>query len=62
MDASDAKEAGILDTYARALFDSGQVAEAVAWQKKAIAAAADEEMKKDLGATLKKYETKVGAK
>jgi thiol-disulfide isomerase/thioredoxin len=62
LDATDAKEAGILDTYARALFDSGKVAEAVEWQKKAIAAAADEEMKKELGETLKKYEATAGSK
>jgi thiol-disulfide isomerase/thioredoxin len=62
VDVTDAKEAGILDTYARALFDSGKVAEAVAWQKKAIVAAADEDMKKELDATLKKYEAKVSAK
>lgn len=58
--ATEAKEAGILDTYARALFDSGKVAEAVEWQKKAIAATADEDLKRELGETLKKYETKSG--
>lgn len=62
VEVTDAKEAGLLDTYARALFDSGKVAEAVAWQKKAIVAAADEDMKKELDATLKKYEAKVSAK
>ncbi len=62
VDVTDAKEAGILDTYARALFDSGQVAEAVAWQKKAVAAAAGEDIKKELDTTLKKYEAKAGAK
>jgi hypothetical protein len=62
VEVSEAKEAGILDTYARALFDGGKLADAVAWQKKAIAAAADEDMKKELSATLKKYEAKAGAK
>jgi len=62
VDVTDAKEAGILDTYARALFDSGKGADAVAWQKKAVAAAADEDMKNELGATLKKYEAKAAAK
>ena len=62
VDVTDAKEAGILDTYARALFDSGKGAEAVAWQKKAIVAAADEDMKRELGETLKKYEAKAGTK
>jgi thiol-disulfide isomerase/thioredoxin len=55
VDATDAKEAAILDTYARALFDSGKPAEAVEWQKKALAAAAEPEIKKELEATLKKY-------
>lgn len=62
VEVSDAKEAGILDTYARALFDSDRVAEAVDWQKKAIVVAADEDMKKELGETLKKYEAKAGSK
>jgi len=62
VDASQAKEAGILNTYAQALFAGGKVAEAIACQKKAIAAAADEEMKKELGETLKKYEAKAGKK
>lgn len=62
VEVTDAKEAGILDTYARAMFDGGKVAEAVAWQKKAIAAATDEDMKKELGETLKKYEAKAATK
>lgn len=62
VDASDAKEAGILDTYARALFDSGKASEAVDWQKKAIAAADNEETRKELEATLKKYQQKAAAK
>ena len=62
VEATDGKEAGILDTYARALFDSGKTGEAVEWQKKAIVVAADENMKKDLTETLKKYEVKAGSK
>lgn len=62
VDASEAKDAAILDTYARAMFDSGKLAEAVAWQKKAVAAAEDDEAKKELGETLKNYEAKVAAK
>ena len=46
----------MLDTYARALFDSGKVADAVEMQKKAIANCEDETAKSDLQATLKKYQ------
>ncbi|MGC3957126.1 MAG: TlpA disulfide reductase family protein [Verrucomicrobiota bacterium] len=60
--SSGGKEAGILDTYARALFDSGKVAEAIEQQKRAVAAAADEELKKDLTATLKMYQDKAATK
>jgi thiol-disulfide isomerase/thioredoxin len=62
VDASGGKDAGILDICARATFDSGQTAEGIAWQQKAIAAAGDDETKKELGETLKKYEAKVAAK
>ena len=58
MDASGGKEAAVLDTYARALFDSGKIAEAIVQQKNAIAAADDEDTKKGLSETLKKYEAK----
>jgi thiol-disulfide isomerase/thioredoxin len=62
VDACEGKDAAVLDTYARAMLDSGKLAEAVAWQKKAVAAAEDEDSKKELGATLKKYEAKAAAK
>ena len=58
MDASGGKESAVLDTYAHALFDSGKTAEAIVQQKKAIAAAEDDDAKKELGETLKKYEAK----
>ena len=54
VEASGGKEAAILDTYARALFDNGKKAEAVVQQKKAIEAA-PEAMRSDLKATLEKY-------
>lgn len=56
VDASKAKEPSALDTYARALFDSGNAREAAAWQRKAVAAATSDEMRGDLEASLKKYE------
>jgi len=56
LDASGGKDAGILDTYARALFNSGKVADAIAAQKKAVAAAEKDEEKAELEVALKKYE------
>lgn len=58
VDASGGKEAGVLDTYARALFDSGKTAEAIIQQKNAIVLAKDDEAKNKLTETLKEYETK----
>lgn len=58
-EATDNKAPQILDTYARALFDSGKVAEAVAQQKKAIGLAADAD-REQMTATLKEYEAKLG--
>ena len=46
------KDGSILDTYARALFDAGQTADAIALQEKAVAAAPDDA---ELAATLARY-------
>jgi len=63
VDATGSKEVGPLFVYARALFEGGKVAEAVNWQKKAIAAADDnEDARKELEETLKKYQAKLAAK
>lgn len=62
VDATGGKEPSVLDTYARALFDSGQTAEGIAWQKKAVALATDEETRKQLTETLQKYEARSPAK
>lgn len=58
---SNTNEPAIIDTYARALFDNGQVAEAIAQQKKAIELADDEELKAELREQLKDYEKKPAA-
>ncbi len=55
--ASEGKMAAVLDTYARALFDSGQVAAAIEQQQKAIHVADDEAIKAELTRTLKRYQT-----
>ncbi len=58
LDASGATNASILDTYARALFDTGKVSEAIEYQKKAIAVAEDEPTRQALRETLSQYEAK----
>ena len=55
-DASGGTSANVLDTYARALFDNGRKADAVAALTKAIAATPSEELKGELTKTLKAYE------
>lgn len=59
MKLSDSKSAAIVDTYARALFDSGKKEEAIKFQRKAVELAASSEMKAELEATLKQYEKAV---
>jgi hypothetical protein len=56
VDASQGKDAAILDTYANALFASGKIADAIEHQKKAVAACDNDDLKKELEATLKKYQ------
>lgn len=56
LDLSEAKDAGILDTYARAMADAGKIVEAIEFQKKAIAACANDTEKTALQETLKRYE------
>jgi thiol-disulfide isomerase/thioredoxin len=56
-DACEGKEAAIVDTYARALFDNGQKQAAIEYQKKAVQLAGkDEGLRMELETTLKKYE------
>jgi len=63
VDATDSKQPGPLYVYARALFDGGKTAEAVAAQKLAVVAVGDnEEARKQLEATLKQYEEKLAQK
>ena len=56
-DACDGKNAAIVDTYARALWDNGQKKEAIDYQKKAVELGSeDEQAAAELKATLRKYE------
>ena len=59
-DSCEGKDANIVDTYARALFDNGKAGEAIACQKKAVALASAPGQKAQLEATLKEYEAKAG--
>lgn len=52
VEATQQQRGDILDTYARALFDAGQIPDAIEWQKKAVATAPDDT---DLAATLARY-------
>jgi hypothetical protein len=54
--ASEGKVAAVLDTHARALFELGRVAEAIAEQKRALAVAASEEEIRLTTTALKRYE------
>lgn len=58
VDAGGSDEPGIIDTYARALFDSGDTARAIEWQKKAIAASTNDSERKNMEAALKTYVAK----
>ena len=57
-DACEGKEAAIVDTYARAFFDTGKVDEAIKLQKKALELCNDDNLKSELEETLKRYEKK----
>lgn len=59
LDQTDGKNADIVDTYARGLFELGRIEAAIEHQKKAIELATSAEMKSDLEATLKEYQDKL---
>jgi thiol-disulfide isomerase/thioredoxin len=62
VDASGAKDPDMLDTYARALCDSGKIQDAITQQKKAVEACTDESIKAKLEQTLKEYQDKAAGK
>jgi hypothetical protein len=55
-DACDGKNPAIVDTYARALWDTGARKEAIEFQKKAVELVEEGDMKKQLEQTLEQYE------
>ena len=62
VDANGGRSPMLLDVYARALFDSGKIEEAIVQQKKAVAVATDEAMREEISAALKKYEAALKSK
>lgn len=57
--ACDGDDAMIIDTYARALWDTGKKDKALKYQKKAIKRCKDKRMVKDLEKTLEQYEAEL---
>jgi thiol-disulfide isomerase/thioredoxin len=57
-EACAGKDANVVDTYARALFDNGKVTEAVQQQRRAVELCDDPEQKAEYKETLKRYEAK----
>ncbi len=56
-DTTDGKDPSVADTYARAFFATGMVQDAIAMQKRAVAAALDEDQRRELQKTLDAYQT-----
>lgn len=56
VDSSKGKDSGVMDTYARALFETGDVKGAIAAQEKAIAGASSDEFKAQLKVALDTYQ------
>jgi thiol-disulfide isomerase/thioredoxin len=61
-EATEGKDANVLDTYARALHDSGKLSEAVEQQKKAVSVASAGKAKDQMQKTLEKYEAEAKEK
>ena len=61
-DACNGEDAAIVDTYARALFDNGQLTEAIAQQRKAVSLCDDDGIREELKATLQRYEAKAAGR
>lgn len=54
------RNAAVLDTYARVFFERGELAQAIAWQEKAVAAATNVDMREPLEEVLARYRAAVG--
>ncbi|MBI4556059.1 MAG: redoxin domain-containing protein [Candidatus Hydrogenedentes bacterium] len=60
-DACEGKDTNVVDTYARALFETGKVSQAIEHQKKAIELCQDEQIRPELERTLAEYQSKAAA-
>lgn len=56
MSATREQDPNVIDTFARALFDNGHREQAIAWQKKAVELAPEEEAKSAFRKTLEDYQ------
>ena len=54
-DGCEGQDASIVDTYARAFYESGDVATAIEYQRKAVALASNERLRGELAETLDMY-------
>jgi hypothetical protein len=61
-DASGGKDPNVIETYARALFDSGNAAEAVQQQQRAMDLTPDKDKRAEMEAALKQYRLKAASK
>jgi thiol-disulfide isomerase/thioredoxin len=61
-DGCDGKEPAVLDTYARALFDSGDLKNALECQRKALELATDPEIRQQIEDSLRRYEAQAKSK
>ena len=59
-DTCEGKDASVVDTYAKALFETDQVSEAVEYQARAVELS-DGPMKAELQQTLKEYKSRLSA-
>ena len=57
VEISGANDVVLLDTYARALFDTGKRADAIIWERKALELADNEGIRRQIEDTIRKYET-----
>lgn len=62
VEASEAKDASVLDTYARVLHAAGKKEQAIEMQKKAISVATDDKERAGYEQTLRQYEGKAGSR
>jgi hypothetical protein len=58
VDVSEGRDPNALETHARALFDTGKIAEAIQQQKRAVELSDDKQKKGETESTLKQFQEK----